>query len=78
MDMVPIRETAVAPLKVTPLLLVMYLSNHLLTDVTLCASTARRLSLWRKDITDQHNREKSALNNVQFQQKNQLTLDIKP
>ena len=42
------------------------------------ASTARRLSLWRKVITDKHNREKSALNNVQFQQKNQLTLDIKP
>jgi len=76
MDMVPIRETTVAPLKVTPLLLVMYLSNNLLTDVT--PSTTRRLSLWRKAITDKHNREKSALNNIQFQQKNQLTLDIKP
>jgi hypothetical protein len=42
------------------------------------ASTARRLSLWRKAITDKHNREKSAPNNVQFQKKNQLTLDIKP
>jgi hypothetical protein len=42
------------------------------------ASTVRRLSLWRKAITDKHNREKSAPNNVQFQQKNQLTLDIKP
>jgi hypothetical protein len=62
MDMVPIRETAVAPLKVTPLLLVMYLSYHLLTDVTLCASTARRLSLWRKAITDQHNRENQVAN----------------
>ncbi|XP_071125179.1 gamma-aminobutyric acid type B receptor subunit 2-like [Mytilus edulis] len=39
------------------------------------ASTARRLSLWRKAITDKHNREKPNTNNLQ--QRNQLTLDIK-
>ena len=41
------------------------------------ASTARRLSLWRKAITDKHNRDKIC-NNTQYQQRNQLTLDIKP
>ncbi|CAG2186359.1 GABBR [Mytilus edulis] len=39
------------------------------------ASTARRLSLWRKAITEKHNREKPNANNLQ--QRNQLTLDIK-